>query len=128
MSGTGDSVDRRGPIVIEAERTAWVAPAPDDQKPIAKDTKLCVYCGRYHGSENKAFRCLEDGVRALRAELERVQAEHKQQILSLKTVARLDRAGREPAPKDSEPASAEPADRSADGPVGTDGANEDPKR
>ena len=97
------SGDRRGPIVTEAERTAWVAPAPDDKKPIAKDTKLCAYCGRYHGSENKAFKCLEDGVRALRAELERVTAQMQKEIEGLKRVSRLDRAGREPAPKDPVP-------------------------
>ena len=79
------SSDHRKPIVTEAESRLWVAPLPDDKKPIAKNTKLCVYCGSYHGSENRAFRCLEDGVKALRAEL-----------ATLKNVSRLERAGKEP--------------------------------
>jgi hypothetical protein len=77
--------------LTQAESALWVAPLPDDKKPVAKDTKLCVYCSRYHGSINKAVLCLENGVRALREEGRRLQ-----------TMLRLERAGREPAPRTEE--------------------------
>jgi len=74
--------------LTQAESALWVAPLPDDKKPVDKNAKSCAGCGRYHGSVNRSIRCLEDCVRALRAE-----------VASLKTTQRLDRAGREPGPK-----------------------------
>jgi hypothetical protein len=96
--------DRKKPIVTQAESASWVAPLPDDKKPVAKGTKLCVNCGGYHGSENVGFRCLESGIRALRAKL----AERDAEIAGYKNVSRLNHMGRDASVDPSQPA-AEPA-------------------
>jgi hypothetical protein len=80
---------------IDGGDPRWVAPVADKDKPVAKDTKLCVYCGRYHGGVNKGMDCLEKGIRALRAEL----AAKDQEIQTFKNLTRLEQAGKPEAPE-----------------------------
>jgi hypothetical protein len=79
---------------IDGGDPRWVAPLPDKDKPVAKDTKLCVYCGRYHGGVNKGIECLENGVKALREQLAAKDAE----IQTFKNLARLEAASKPPPP------------------------------
>jgi hypothetical protein len=72
--------------LTQAENALWVAPLPDDKKPVDKNTKHCAACGRYHGGVQASILCLESAVRSMREE-----------IAGLKTRLRLERAGREPA-------------------------------
>jgi hypothetical protein len=61
------------PGLTSRESANWVAPLPDDRKPVAKDTPLCPYCNRYHGSINVGFNCLKEGIRKLRSEIQAIQ-------------------------------------------------------
>ncbi len=64
----------RKPVgLTQAENSLWVAPPPDDQKPVAKDTKLCVACRRYHGGVQAGLLCLENAVVTLRARLRELE-------------------------------------------------------
>ncbi len=46
------------PDIKQVNDERWVAPLPDDQKPVDPNTPLCLGCGRYHGSVNAELRCL----------------------------------------------------------------------
>lgn len=43
------------------QRQEWGA-APPQNAPVAKDTKLCVACNRYHGGVNAELWCLRTEV------------------------------------------------------------------
>jgi ribosomal protein S14 len=51
------------------ESGKWVAPLPDDQKPVDPSTSKCVFCGRYHGAVNVTINCLQRGIQTLREAL-----------------------------------------------------------
>jgi len=55
---------------IGGENSQWVPPPPDKEKPVDPNTRLCIYCWRYHGGVNAKIQCLENGVRTLRAQIE----------------------------------------------------------
>jgi len=94
MSDENRSAEKKPIGLTQAESALWIAPLPDAQKPVAKDTKLCVYCDRYHGGVNKGRECLENGVRALREQLAAKDVE----IQTFKNLARLERAGKPEPP------------------------------
>ena len=64
-----------------------MAPPPDDTKPVDPNANKCVFCGRYHGSVNVRFNCLEQGIRVL----QKVVADRDVEIQSLRNVIRLQR-------------------------------------
>lgn len=84
---------------IDGGDPRWVAPVADKDKLVAKDTKLCLYCGRYHGGVNKQITCLENGVRALREQL----AAKDTEIQTFKNLARLEQAGKPQPPEKDTP-------------------------
>ena len=80
--------DGKKHIVTQAESASWVAPLPDDKKPVEHTTKKCIVCGKPLLASHQEERCLRAEVIRLRAEVAR-----------LTTMLRLERAGREPGPK-----------------------------
>lgn len=50
------------------ESASWVAPPPDDRKPVTENPDLCIYCHRYHGAVNELINCLKRGIVELRAQ------------------------------------------------------------